>query len=95
MHLLFFKLKEEHIHVRRNLKRYELYEKGLIKFNGINLNGYNYTKGANFLVVEYEVVDGGSTTPEFIWEIASDTKDNALITNHKADSSISLSASFS
>lgn len=74
---------------------YELYEKGLIKFNGINLNGYNYTKGATFLVVEYDVVDGGSTSPEFIWEIASDTKDNALITNHKADSSISLSASFS
>ena len=74
---------------------YELYEKGLIKFNGINLNGYNYTKGSTFLVVEYEVVDGGSTTPEFIWEIASDIKDNALITNHKADSSISLSASFS
>lgn len=74
---------------------YELYEKGLVKFNGINLNGYNYTQGSKFLVVEYEVVDGGSTTPEFIWEIASDTKDNALITNHKADSSISLSASFS
>ena len=74
---------------------YELYEKGLIKFNGINLNGYNYTKGDKFLVVEYEVLDGGSTAPEFIWEIASDTKDNALITNHKADSSFSLSASFS
>ena len=74
---------------------YELYEKGLVKFNGINLNGYNYTQGSKFLVVEYEVLDGGSTTPEFIWEIASDIKDNALITNHKADSSISLSASFS
>lgn len=66
-----------------------------IKFNGINLNGYNYTKGANFLVVEYKVLAGGSATPEFEWQIASDIKDNALVSNGKADSSISLSASFS
>ena len=66
-----------------------------IKFNGINLNGYNYTKGANFLVVEYKVLAGGTATPEFVWQIATDIKDNALVTNGKPDSSISLSASFS
>lgn len=67
-----------------------------IKFNGINLNGYNYTKPANFLVVEYEVIGGGSTAPEFVWQISTDTKDNPLVTKGKADTSIiTLNASYS
>lgn len=66
-----------------------------IKFNGINLNGYNYTKGADFLVVEYEVVGGGSTAPEFVWQIATDVKDNALVKNGKPDAAITLSESYS
>lgn len=74
---------------------YELYDKGKIKFNGIKLNGYNYTKGDNFLVVEYEVTGGGSTAPEFVWVIATDTNDNALVNNGTPDSSLSLSATYS
>ena len=74
---------------------YELYDKQQIKFNGINLNGYNYTKGANFLVVEYQVLAGGSTSPKFVWQIASDIKDNPLVTNGKPSSDISLNAAFS
>ena len=74
---------------------YELYDKQQIKFNGINLNGYNYTKGGNFLVVEYQVLAGGSTSPKFVWQIASDIKDNPLVTNGKPSSDISLNAAFS
>ncbi len=66
-----------------------------IKFNGINLNGYNYTKPANFLVVEYEVIGGGSTAPEFVWQISTDTKDNPLVTKGKPDAAITLSESYS
>lgn len=67
-----------------------------IKFNGINLNGYNYTKPANFLVVEYEVIGGGSAAPEFVWQISTDTNDKPLVTNGKADTSIiTLNASYS
>ena len=74
---------------------YELYDKQKIKFNGINLNGYNYTKGANFLVVQYEVLAGGSSSPNFVWQISTDTKDNPLVVNGKPTSDISLSAAFS
>ena len=74
---------------------YELYDKQQIKFNGINLNGYNYTKGANFLVVQYEVLAGGSSSPNFVWQISTDTKDNPLVVNGKPTSDISLSAAFS
>lgn len=74
---------------------YELYDKQKIKFNGINLNGYNYTKGANFLVVQYEVLAGGSSSANFVWQIATDTKDNPLVVNGKPTSDISLSAAFS
>lgn len=66
-----------------------------IKFNGIKLNGYNYTKGGSFFVVEYEVLGGGSASPEFVWEIATDTKDNALISNGTPDASIQLTESYS
>lgn len=66
-----------------------------IKFNGINLNGYNYTKTTNFFIVEYEVLSGGSTKPEFVWQIATDTKDNALVNNGTPDSSLVISESFS
>ena len=74
---------------------YELYDKQKIKFNGINLNGYNYTKGANFLVVQYEVLAGGSSSPKFVWQISTDTKDKPLVVNGKATSDISLNAAFS
>ena len=74
---------------------YELYDQGKIKFNGINLNGYNYTKGDKFLVVDYEVVGGGSTTPEFVWQIATDVKDNALVKDGKPDAAITLNESYS
>ena len=74
---------------------YELYDKQKIKFNGINVNGYNYTKGANFLVVQYEVLAGGSSSPNFVWQISTDTKDNPLVVNGKPTSDISLSAAFS
>ena len=74
---------------------YELYEKSQIKFNGINLNGYNYTKGDKFLVVEYEVVGGGSTAPEFVWQIACDTKDNMLVKNGTPDAAITLTEAYS
>ena len=66
-----------------------------IKFNGIKLSGYNYTNGGNFFVVEYEVIGGGSTSPEFVWQIATDNKDNALVKNGVADSSLQLTESYS
>lgn len=40
-----------------------------IRFNGSNLNGYNYTSDRAFLTVEYEVLSGGSTTPKLTWEV--------------------------
>jgi hypothetical protein len=40
-----------------------------IRFNGSNLNGYNYTKSKAFVTVEYEVLKAGSTTPKINWEV--------------------------
>lgn len=58
-----------------------------IRFNGSNLNGFNYTKEKPFLTVEYEVLKGGSTNPKLVWQVItgmSDKKyctDNGTLTN--------------
>lgn len=40
-----------------------------IRFNGSNLNGYNYTKNKAFITVEYKVLKTGNTTPKINWEV--------------------------
>ena len=40
--------------------------------------------------IPYEVIGGGSTAPEFVWQISTDTKDNPLVTKGKADTSIEI-----
>ena len=40
-----------------------------IRFNGSNLNGYNYTKSKAFVTVEYEVLKAGRTAPKINWEV--------------------------
>lgn len=40
-----------------------------IRFNGSNLNGYNYTSSKAFLTVEYQVLKAGTTTPKLTWEV--------------------------
>lgn len=50
---------------------------GIVNFNGSNISGgYDYTKGGEFLVVQYEVLAEGSTKTTFNWEVACDFADD-------------------
>ena len=69
---------------------------GKIDFYGFNNNGYDYTSGGDFVVVEYEVLAGGNTLPELFWITVTDIDDNNLVLNGgKPNYSISLSENYS
>lgn len=68
---------------------------GRIRFNGINLNGYEYGNNQQpLLSVEYEVVGEGSTNPVFKWEIVTGYSDKILVNKDHSDSSIKVTASY-
>lgn len=46
-----------------------------VRFNGSNLNGYNYTREKAFVSVEYQVLKTGSTTPKIYWEVITGLTD--------------------
>lgn len=60
-----------------------------IKFNGVNLSGYDYSEGGAFLVVEYEVLAGGSTAPTITWEVITDMNEHSMLSNGKGSSPVS------
>lgn len=60
-----------------------------IKFNGVNLSGYDYADGGAFLVVEYEVLASGSTSPSITWEVITDMNNNSMLTNGKGSAPVS------
>ncbi|HCA05238.1 MAG TPA: hypothetical protein DEO32_05010 [Ruminococcaceae bacterium] len=53
-----------------------------IRFNGSNLNGYNYTKNKAFLSVEYQVIKNGSTTPKIYWEVITGLSEKKYCDNN-------------
>ena len=65
-----------------------------VKFNGIKLNGYNYTKGGSFLTVTYEVIGSGSTEPAISWEIITDTNNNPMVVNGEPVSDFKVESSY-
>ena len=65
-----------------------------VKFNGINLNGYDYTEGGKFMYVTYEVIGTGSTSPKISWEIVTDEKNNAMVVNGDIKSSFKITESW-
>ena len=65
-----------------------------VKFNGINLNGYDFSDGGKFMYVTYEVVDTGSTSPEINWEIVTDDNDKPMVVNGDLQSSFKVSESW-
>ncbi|MEE0842822.1 MAG: cohesin domain-containing protein, partial [Ruminococcus sp.] len=67
---------------------------GKVKFNGINLAGYDYTDGGKFMYVTYEVIGSGSTSPEISWEIVTDEKNNPMVVNGDIKSSFKISESW-
>ena len=66
-----------------------------VKFNGINLSGYDYSEGGKFMYVTYEVVGSGSTSPEISWEIVTDEKNNAMVVNGDLKSSFKITETWS
>lgn len=67
---------------------------GKVKFNGINLTGYDYIDGGDFFTVTYEVVGNGTAEPELDFEIVTDMKDQPLVVNGSLKSSFKVSESY-
>lgn len=69
---------------------------GKIKFNGSNIStGYDYTDTGNFIVVNYEIKAAGSTTPKFVWEVATGESEKAYVENNKAVNGLKLTKEYS
>lgn len=69
---------------------------GKIKFNGSNIaTGYDYTDTGSFIVVNYEIKAAGSTTPKFVWEVATGESAKAYVENNKAVNGLKLTTEYS
>ena len=69
---------------------------GKIKFNGSNIaTGYDYTDTGSFIVVNYEIKAAGSTTPKFVWEVATGESEKAYVENNKAVNGLKLTTEYS
>lgn len=69
---------------------------GKIKFNGSNIStGYDYTDTGSFVVVNYEIKAAGSTTPKFVWEVATGESEKAYVENNKAVNGLKLTKEYS
>lgn len=69
---------------------------GKIKFNGSNIaTGYDYTDTGSFIVVNYEIKAAGSTTPKFVWEVATGVSEKAYVENNKAVNGLKLTTEYS
>ena len=69
---------------------------GKIKFNGSNIaTGYDYTDTGSFIVVNYEIKAAGSTTPKFVWEVATGESEKAYVENNKAVNGLKLTKEYS
>ncbi|MGN1433369.1 MAG: cohesin domain-containing protein, partial [Ruminococcus sp.] len=69
---------------------------GKIKFNGSNIStGYDYTNTGSFIVVNYEIKAAGSTTPKFVWEVATGESEKAYVENNKAVNGLKLTKEYS
>ena len=67
-----------------------------IKFNGSNIStGYDYTDTGSFIVVNYEIKAAGSTTPQFVWEVATGESEKAYVENNKAVNGLKLTKEYS
>ncbi len=67
-----------------------------IRFNGSNLNGYNYTKSKPFVTVEYEVLKAGKTAPKINWEVITGLSEKKYCDNNGGlINGITVSANYS
>ena len=67
---------------------------GKVKFNGVNLSTYDFTDGGKFMVVTYEVIGTGSTSPEISWEIVTDENYKPMVENGDLKSSFKVTESW-
>ena len=67
---------------------------GKVKFNGVNLSTYDFTDGGKFMVVTYEVIGTGSTSPEISWEIVTDENYKPMVENGDLRSSFKVTESW-
>lgn len=71
--------------------------KDQVRFNGSNISqGYDFTKATDFITVTYKVKAGGTTSPKFVWEVATGMSDKPYVdkSSNKALSGLSLSSSY-
>ncbi len=69
---------------------------GEIKFNGSSIsNGYDYTKGGDFVVVNYEIKSKGKTTTTFDLEVATGFSGKFYAKNDKPSNGLKLTKSYS
>lgn len=69
---------------------------GKIKFNGSNISsGYDYTDKDNFVIVNYVIKATGSTTPSFIWEVATGESKKAYVSNNKPANALKITKEYS
>jgi len=69
---------------------------GKIKFNGSNISsGYDYTDTVSFVIVNYEIKAAGSTTPKFIWEVATGESKKAYVEDNKAVNGLKITKEYS
>ena len=69
---------------------------GKIKFNGSNISsGYDYTDTDSFVIVNYEIKAAGSTTPKFIWEVATGESKKAYVEDNKAVNGLKITKEYS
>lgn len=70
--------------------------KGQIKLNGSNISGaYDYTEGADFMVVTYEVKSGGSTSVSENWVVVTGISQKPYAENGKLINGAKITKTYS
>ena len=57
---------------------------GKIKFNGVNISGFNYNSEKNFIIAVYEVTGAGEVNTGFDWQVVTGASGDNLVTDGKA-----------
>lgn len=69
---------------------------GKIKFNGSSISkGYDYTKGGDFVIVNYEIKSKGKTTTSCDLEVATGFSGKSYAENNKPANGLKLTKSYS